>query len=936
MSALQANPFLLAGGKDDDYVIERSLRFDSSGTPELVRSPGSAGNTSKFTISFWCKRTKLGSTQMIIQTGDNYNNLFRVYWDGNDNFRFHQYNGSAYVMNYITNARYRDPSAWYHFVIAIDTTLAAAADRARLYVNGVEVTDFGAEDNPNQNLTTGWNSTVKQRIGREYTATYGNYYNYGGYVAEFHNIDGQALAPTDFGKTDNNGVWQPIKYSGSHGTNGFYLDFKDNSSTSALGNDAAGSNNFTVSNFSVTAGAGNDSLRDSPSHIAGQSDSGVGGEVVGNYATLNPIHHLATATLANGNLQTTSSNPAFSTFLLKSGKWYCEHTVTATGYNLCFSQIDHPAGATPSSSNSESIGWYTNGSWYWQGGNASAGASYGIGDVLGAAIDMDNTTITLYKNGTQTTSINFSSGYHVTFAEGMYVSQFNGTGHFNFGQRAFAHTAPSGYKCLCTANLPEPTIADGSQYFDTKLWTGQGNTNDRTLTVPFSADLVWTKSRSNSVNHALFDSVRGFSENALNTNSTSAETATTKGGYVKSVSNTSLTLAAATSNGDNQYYNGGSYTYVGWLWNAGSSNTTIAAGSLNSSVYDQSQKWSNDMSAEYSNAPYKAFDGDLSTYAHASASAGTMTWTPTGGYSYTNSVRVYAFSNYGGANSNVYLNGGSAVVVGASNGWVTVATGSGTITSISNSYAHTYRGLIVAIEVDGKILIDSDQTPPNVPSIASTVRANPSAGFSIVKATIGSGSVGHGLNALPSFVITKTVGSGIWWTQGHVYPNPAANWQRFNETGSLGTDYSAYNNTAATSTTFDFNSTYLYGSSQECISYCFAPVEGYSAMGSYTGNGSANGTFVYTGFKPEFVLVKNTTSAQPWQINDAVRNPSNLTNLALHPHSSGAEQTYTSAVMDIVSNGFKLRGSDGHTNSSGNTYIYLAFASNPFKTARAR
>ena len=140
-----------AGGAD--YQVDRSLRFNDADTPELTRTPSSAGNTSTFTLSFWAKRSKVGSTQMIVQTGDTYANLFRAYWDGNDNFVFHQYNGS-YVMNYITSAKYRDVGAWYHYVIALDTTQAAAADRVKLYVNGAEITDFSATTNPALNLTT--------------------------------------------------------------------------------------------------------------------------------------------------------------------------------------------------------------------------------------------------------------------------------------------------------------------------------------------------------------------------------------------------------------------------------------------------------------------------------------------------------------------------------------------------------------------------------------------------------------------------------------------------------------------------------------------------------------------------------------------------------------------------------------------------------------
>ena len=198
----------------------KSLRFnESSPYSELVRTPTVAGNTKTFTISFWCKRAKLGSTQMLIQTGDTYSNLFRAYWDGNDNFVFHQYNGS-YVMNMITSARYRDPSAWYHYVIALDTTQATAAHRAKFYVNGVEVTDWATASYPAQDLTTGYNASIKQRIGREYTTTYGNYYNYEGLLAEYHSIEGQALSCEEFGFFDGQGLWMPKRFTGDYSSGG--------------------------------------------------------------------------------------------------------------------------------------------------------------------------------------------------------------------------------------------------------------------------------------------------------------------------------------------------------------------------------------------------------------------------------------------------------------------------------------------------------------------------------------------------------------------------------------------------------------------------------------------------------------------------------------------------------------------------------------------
>ena len=269
-----------------DYQVDRSLRFNDADTPELTRTPSSTGGTGTFTLSFWAKRCKLGSTQMIVQTGDTYANLFRAYWDGNDNFVFHQYNGS-YVMNYITSAKYRDVGAWYHYVIALDTTQAAAADRAKLYVNGAEITDFSATTDPAQYLTTGWNAAIIQRIGREWTTTYGNYYNYGGYLAEFYNVDGQQLAASDFGEYDDNNVWQPKEYT--YSTPKWIGNWANDTTGTPYSAGTAAANAFDANSSTQAAPSGGNSMVFTPSspitgitkvRIRGQRDSGTSADML--------------------------------------------------------------------------------------------------------------------------------------------------------------------------------------------------------------------------------------------------------------------------------------------------------------------------------------------------------------------------------------------------------------------------------------------------------------------------------------------------------------------------------------------------------------------------------------------------------------------------------------------------------------------------------
>jgi hypothetical protein len=223
-------------------------------------------------------------------------------------------------------------------------------------------------------------------------------------------------------------------------------------------------------------------------------------------------------------------------------------------------------------------------------------------------------------------------------------------------------------------------------------------------------------------------------------------------------------------------------------------------------------------------------------------------------------------------------------------------------------------------------------------SISAQVRANPTAGFSVVTftATGSNATVGHGLGVAPAMIITKQRNTtGSWAT----YHASLGNTQLIylNSTGAaLGPSSAYWNNTSPTSTVFTFGGA-LASNGDTIVAYCFAAVPSYSAFGSYVGNGSTDGPFVFTGFRPRFVMIKRTeTSGDGWILWDSARSPSNITSVALSADSSGAEFSYS--TLDLLSNGMKVRGTAGNTavNASGSTYIYMAFAENPFKNALAR
>jgi hypothetical protein len=561
-----ANPLLLtsaAGGGPGGYLIERSVRFNSSDSAYLERTPSTAGNRKTWTWAGWVKRSKLGDTQSLFCAGT-YLNVTSIRFDVSDKLTVQNLVSNSAITQLDTTQVFRDVGAWYHIAVAVDTTQATAASRFRVYLNGSEITTFSTATYQSQNTDTFVNSTDAHQIGSLNWTSVIQYFN--GYAADYFLIDGQALDPTSFGKFDDNGIWQPIAYSGSYGTNGFHLPFSDNSTAAALGTDTSGAgNNWTVNNISVAAGAGNDSLVDVPTNGT-ETDTGVGGEVRGNYCTLNPLNYGGAINApANGNLDVSSGTlygTAYCTIGVSSGKWYWEFTNTSTGASGSCVGVS-AAGATLSSD----AGAYSKGYIYTSGAlkaNNNSYTSYGdswntSGVVIGVAYDADTGTLTFYKNGTSQGQAfsgiaSTTEPYFPVYADAS--GSNSGSGFFNFGQRPFAYTAPSGFKALNTANLPAPVVTKPSEYMDVKLYTGNGST--QTISgLEFSPDLVWIKERNAAADHALYDAVRGATYQ-LESNTTTDETTEATGLTAFNSDGFALgALAQVNTNTD---------TYVAWAW----------------------------------------------------------------------------------------------------------------------------------------------------------------------------------------------------------------------------------------------------------------------------------------------------------------------------------------------------------------------------------
>ena len=438
-----------------------SLRFDDGSSDNLSRNTwGTPTNNKKFTMSVWVKRTTLGATQQIVNSYVGSGNDNQLKFKNTDAIELTVSTSSTeYFLK--TNRLFRDVSAWYHIVFAFDSTQGTDSNRYKLYVNGTQETSFSAVSYPPQDTTYQFfNNSNANRIG---IAHGGSAEPFDGYMSEFIFIDGQQLDPTSFGVSDANGVWTPIKYTGTFGTNGFQLQFGN---AAALGTDSSiNENNFTVNNLTSI-----DQTTDYP---------------VNNFATLNSVFNLS-GTLSEGNLKYATStsygsqgNTATPTLGVSEGKWYAEFKcggTTGTFPNgmvgVYYNPGDFQDGETnPAQSYDEGFGYAENGVIY-NNGSTSTGTTYTDGDIIGIALDCDGSKVYWYKNGVLVnaggTTIDAGETYFFFIAD---TSGSGGTTfESNFGNPPFTissgnsdaegygnfeYAVPSGYYALCTKNLAE-------------------------------------------------------------------------------------------------------------------------------------------------------------------------------------------------------------------------------------------------------------------------------------------------------------------------------------------------------------------------------------------------------------------------------------------------------------------------------------------------
>ena len=951
--------------------ITKSVRLNSGDSAYLNRTPSSAGNRKKYTWSTWVKRSSTASWILTVGTSADTES---IYFNGGHLVMARYVGSFQYYVE--TEASFLDFSSWYHILIAHDHSLSTSTDRIKLYINGSRITEFKSGATfPPQNSEYETNSTENHKIGRYANA----------YLADLYFINDEQLDPTSFGAFDDSGVWQAAAYSGTFGTNGFHLfDFANESTLghdssgnendftahnlvadgskgswyfngsagitgtmTALGNQnwtvemfiektsstgqealfsfssdnptfetdqpskvrwmsssvygstlaqntryhiawvrnsnkgyiyvdgtlispssginysdndtntsfsigertggttgftgyidnvrvvvgtAVYTSNFTVpstpltavsntklltltsaslsdtsgQNVSLTNGgaveefaSSQDVLRDVPVNGDASNDTGAGGELSSNYPTMNPLAKNSNTTLSNGNLDVSSTAvyTTLSTIAFPStGKFYAEFKINGTSSGYPFVGIGgFNDTAIFSNANPNTGAFYAQGGYVTGSVSVSSLTALSAGDIVGVAYDTSNGKVWFSINGTYVSSGDPANGSNPTTTLSANASGYclatstyqSGTVTLNAGQRAFNTNAPSGFKCLCTSNLPTPTIADGSDYFDTALWTGNGSS--QTISgLEFSPDFVWMKNMSFATDHEVYDTIRGV-QNVIKTNLTDAEGADSSG--LLSFTSDGWTL------GSSGALNRNNDSIVGWAWDGGTSN--------------------------------------------ASNSDGTIT---------------------------------------------------------------------------------------------STVRANIAAGFSIVKwtGTSSAATIGHGLGASLGMYIIKNTDDTTNWAVYH--KSVGATKKLLLNTTAAASTSSFFNSTEPTSSVFSVGGSGTVNNSGDVsIAYCFTPVAGYSAFGSYEGNGATDGSFVYTGFRPRWIMLKNSDDTYHWYVYDTARVVDNDVRTVLVPSSTSTNPTDAAYSLDILSNGFKLRNSNIRSNASGDSYIYAAFAENPFQ-----
>ena len=862
------------GASGDDYEITDSLRLRDSASASLTRTPSTAPtNAKKFTLSVW---VKLGIV-------NNYGYIYNV--EPSNYTRLYTYtDGKMYFDLRISNTNYtisptrvfRDPSAWYHIVWAVDTTQATASDRVSIYINGVKETSFSSANYPAQNGDTLTFSTNQNNIGQYNT----NAHHFDGYLTEFHGIDGQALTADDFGEYDANGTWKAKRYTGTYGTNGFYLPMKPTTQAE-------------LQNTVIYSGNGST-----------QSIDGVG------YAP----------DLVWLKGRTTAYNHRLYDTVRGSGASLIPDSTNAEGFlsGLDSFQPDGFTLGTSIGTNNTSNDYVA---WTWDAGDnqPSTGHNsvlyYGTGTerkVTGFGFSPD---LIIFKNRAAASPLLIDSVRgpfkelqpNSTGAEtsnsGTRIASIDADG-FSFADTAVGGLNASGNNYVAwgwdagdgdpvsntTGDITSTVKANDATGFSIVSYTGNG-TNGATVGHGLSTtpSVVIVKDRNNTNNWAVYHKDLTSTSHSLVLNSSAAE--------VNYGSSFIAPAASTLSLANGSQLNASSRAYIAYCFSEVSGVSKFGTYPGNGS----------------SNGPTVTglgFRPGFVLVKAISTGQGWTIWDSTRGP--FNTITESLSPNASSAEANFYT------VDFNDDGFQLKSS-----YSVTNQSGQTYMYMAFKGSYSDHVSpLNDDGT------IDSRVKANPDKGFSIVsyEGTGAVATVGHGLSAAPDMLIVKERTSTSGWV---VYTSMtgAGQYLSLHSTAAASSSTTTWNNTTPTSSVFSLSTSGANNQSgQGYIAYCFSEVAGYSKIDSYTGTGVA-GLSVTTGFRPAFVMTKRTDSTSNWNISDSRRSPTGTANTtALRANTADTENTVGTAYVKFTDTGFEITGTSTETNASGGTYIYMAFA----------
>ena len=1010
-----------SGQGDTGYDIDQSVRLDNAGADNpgnyLARMEDvwtTDGNQKTWTISWWMKwdNEDSNSERWIyhvrgdIATSD----VMGVDAILLDNEQLHYYcytdGFSTLRCSIKTNRVFRDPSAWYHCMIVMDSTLAAAADRTKFYVNGVRETSFATDTQIPQDQATNTNMNANTYVGASMGAT--STQSFGGYLAEFHRVDGQALGPASFGETNaDTNQWVPVEYSGSYGTNGFYQKYSATELAASFTDSSSSSHTITavgdVANTRAQAKIGSSSIyfdgTGDALTIPGSSDFQFG---TGNF-TIECWHYA---------VGTPGSNDGIIS-------WYEDNT---SGPVIEMTGAQYQLFEFGNTGTHQNVSAFTTGQWNH------------------IALVRNSAVTKFYLNGSETYSVSDTQNYDSVMGGLVNIGRFYSSGLDMNGYLDEIRISDSArYTSAFTPSTTAFTADANTMLLIHSDFNGglgadsSGNKNDFTPTNLVATDQVLdSPTRNYCTLNPLDFSTGTLSEGNLKWVSTGAagngafgsfafDIASTDNKYyfeVLKVSGDSVIGVVPDNVPPSNLSRPGSYTYyadgdkysgvTGSTYGASYTDgdiisVAVGAGSITFYKNGASQGVAfTGLTGDFKPALYEVTATFVANFGQDSSFAGAKTaqgnggngedffYTPPTGYKALNSSNLddpaialptdhFDTTLYSGtaathtisslafqpdflwikARTQAYQHSLRDSIRGStktlrSNDTTAEETQAASVTSFNsdgwsmgadpdayvNYSTSTYVGWAWKA-ASSNTVVGAGSIDGSNPTIATTRRTNTTAGFSIISFT-GNGSAGatiaHGLSQAPEFWITKNRDSAYaWFTGTPEYPAPAGNYYiQLDATMAAASNTGIWNGALPSSTVITLGN---LGSAQNNsgdahIAYAFHSVEGYSKVGSYTGNGSADGAFVYTGFKPAFLLIKRIAGVQDWMLADNKISPHNQTEYMLRPAQSAVEQSGN--TIDILSNGFKLRLTGNAFNASGESYLVLAIAESPFKTSNAR